>query len=778
MALGSLSVICSPKIHAVPTTSFDPSRIIDDGVFYNSSSMNVAQIQQFLNSKVPVCDTWGTQSISGVTRAVYSRARGHRIPMTCMKDYYENPTTLANNLTTTDGQLAPIPEGAQSAAQIIYTAAAYYSINPQVLVVLLQKEQGLVVDDWPWEGQYRTATGYGCPDTAPCNSQYFGFYNQVNRAAAQFRNYASYPNSFNYIPGPGNYVQFNPSSTCGGATLNIQNQATASLYDYTPYQPNTPALAAGYGTGDTCSAYGNRNFWLYFNDWFGSTLFKQPIGGSLLYQGSTGKIYLTNDTTRFYISSWDILVNYGLDIFPLQTVSDATVQQYTDGGILTNLAYDANGVYLINNRIRHHVSGAMCTAWGLSCFDNTTVKQLGITFATTHLTQGIELTQLAISNSIIYEMKNGQKSPILNPKTLQDLGYTNMSIIPMSTVNSGQPLGQLLVTTPGIIKFKGNTNSFYFDGTTYYIAPNVDTYNDWSFNSLQQWTAPASSYDLTPPTSIPLSPWYIDSNGNKSIIDKGRVIEIPKNIESAWSNKTFSTSQPLSQLNALPHITLQQYISSNGVYQLFEGKMRHIPSYASYVALGVTDSQVTVLSLDKTNQIPVGNDALGDGLLIAFSNDNQGVYVILNSKITKIPDYNTLIAYNFNLNDILVYPPTILNDYPLASTPISNVYSNNTYYIVGTNALYAIPAIQAANFGIIGASFTSVNTHVIKLARLNSLSRFMYNTDTGKIYYASGDAIHFVATYSAFVAYGGMRIPASPINSTSKSLFTETQTVY
>ena len=51
----------------------------------------------------------------------------------------------------------------------------------------------------------------------------------------------------------------------------IQNQATANLYYYTPYQPNAAALRAGYGEGDGCSAYGNRNFYQYFTDWFGST---------------------------------------------------------------------------------------------------------------------------------------------------------------------------------------------------------------------------------------------------------------------------------------------------------------------------------------------------------------------------------------------------------------------------------------------------------------------------------------------------------------------------
>ena len=50
----------------------------------------------------------------------------------------------------------------------------------------------------------------------------------------------------------------------------IENKATALLYIYTPYQPNTAALAAGAGEGDSCSAYGNRNFSIIYTGWFGN----------------------------------------------------------------------------------------------------------------------------------------------------------------------------------------------------------------------------------------------------------------------------------------------------------------------------------------------------------------------------------------------------------------------------------------------------------------------------------------------------------------------------
>lgn len=239
--------------------AFDPGRIIDDSVMTNSSTMTVTQIQAFLNSKVSVCDTTGTLPASDfnrpdLTHAQYAATRGWQgPPYTCLRNFTEN---------------------GKSSAQIIYDISQQYSINPQVFIVLLQKESSLVTDTWPLDWQYRSATGYGCPDSTPgvCDASYRGFTNQVTWAARLFRNVINQsPTWYSpYIKGS-NFIQWSPVASCGGSTINVQNWSTAALYDYTPYQPNSAALNAGYGMGDACSAYGNRNFFLYFNDWFGPT---------------------------------------------------------------------------------------------------------------------------------------------------------------------------------------------------------------------------------------------------------------------------------------------------------------------------------------------------------------------------------------------------------------------------------------------------------------------------------------------------------------------------
>lgn len=250
---------------AVSGSDWNAGNIISDSQFFKSDSMSTDEIQNFLNSMVPNCDTLGTQAYGSGTRAQQGTSTGHPPPYTCLKNYLENPITHQNNAN------GGTVDGGWSAAQIIKYASDTYSISPKVLLVLIQKEQSLVTDTWPYTNQYRSATGYGCPDTAPCDAEYYGFYNQVMNASFQFQLYARKPSNYRYKAYQTNFIQWSPVSGCGGSDVYITNQATAGLYNYTPYQPNSAALGNLYNSGDSCSAYGNRNFWRLYNDWFGST---------------------------------------------------------------------------------------------------------------------------------------------------------------------------------------------------------------------------------------------------------------------------------------------------------------------------------------------------------------------------------------------------------------------------------------------------------------------------------------------------------------------------
>lgn len=276
--------------HALSGADWNAGRIISDDTFFKSSSMSSSDIQYFLNSMVPNCDTQGTQPYNGTTAAAYGTSRGYPPPYTCLKDYVENPTTHQNNAN--GGSVS----GGASAADIIKFASDTYGISPKVLIVLLQKEQSLVTDSWPWTIQYRSATGYGCPDTAPCDAEYYGFYNQVMKAAYQFKRYAQYPGEYRYKAFQSNFIQWNPNAACGGSDVYIHTQSTAGLYNYTPYQPNATALSNIYGgQNDGCSSYGNRNFWRMYSDWFGSTLYEETF---VSYKSHVGGVGWTGSTTN------------------------------------------------------------------------------------------------------------------------------------------------------------------------------------------------------------------------------------------------------------------------------------------------------------------------------------------------------------------------------------------------------------------------------------------------------------------------------------------------
>lgn len=323
MILGLSTTYIQPASAAV--IGFNAGRIIDDIVMANSSAMSVSQIQSFLNSKVTTCDTKGQQlsefggpDLNGdgkVQRWEWGKSKYNQTTFTCLKNY---------------------STGGRSAAQIIYDTGRKYSINPQVLIVLLQKEQSLVTDTWPVNTQYKTATGYGCPDTAPCDSKYYGLVNQLDWAAHLFHSVMTQdPGWYSpYVVG-NNFIRWNPNTKCGGSTVKIENWATAALYDYTPYRPNQAALNAGWGTGDSCSSYGNRNFYSYFTQWFGST------------RTVPSNIWLQNGNYRIESAS-----NKAVDVSGAGTVNGTNVDIWTkndSGAQIWTFTRQGDGFYTIQN---------------------------------------------------------------------------------------------------------------------------------------------------------------------------------------------------------------------------------------------------------------------------------------------------------------------------------------------------------------------------------------------------------------------------------------------
>lgn len=225
---------------------FNPGLIISDNEMFDSTSMTTDEIQDFLGTRGVRCS--GSECLATKT--------------------FETKDEESDSLCS--GYTASSDEGA---ADIISGVAQSCRINPRVLIVMLQKEQGLVTAADPEESNYTIAMGLSCPDDGDCDTAYYGFFNQVYGAAHRLRYYQAHFTDYSYRPRTTDYIQYNPNESCGGSKVYIENDATAMLYIYTPYQPNEAALAGlangTGGEGDACSTYGNRNFTLFYNAWFG-----------------------------------------------------------------------------------------------------------------------------------------------------------------------------------------------------------------------------------------------------------------------------------------------------------------------------------------------------------------------------------------------------------------------------------------------------------------------------------------------------------------------------
>lgn len=593
----NLFALSTNKASAAAVIGWIPGRIIDDSIFTNKKSMSLDQIQSFLNSKVPICDNWGTNGSTPTSRRDFMTSYGYALPLTCLKDYTENGL---------------------SAAQIIYNASQTYSINPQVLIVLLQKEQGLVTDDWPAENQYRSATGYGCPDTAPCDTQYYGLTNQITWSAKMFRAIMDVSPTWYtpYLTG-NNFIQYNPNSSCGGSVVNIQNRATQALYNYTPYQPNQSTLDAGWGSV-SCGAYGNRNFFLYFTQWFGTTLTGNHP--SPLYKSVTsGLTYAIIEDLKYLIPSFDIMVNYGFNKLPVTEVSDNFLLSFTDATPLTGMGrkqYDESGaIYLFDDGKEYHVkSEKQCIDWGLDCFNPEVTKILKNSLLDRYIAYGGQLPDTVRNGSDIYSMQNGKKKPIVG--NISTNSYRGLESPIFKDQNVLQPMGSAIIDDRYIIKFGDTPTIYLHDRGMLHSIENLSDLTDWGLYSLSGSNVP-SFYDTDPlPRVDPLRPIAKSLDEKLYIINKGVRFSLLDRSKD-FSNQPFTSfTYPDSQLDRLPTAKLPDVLRAESTGEIFT-----VSDNKKRVFATIDDIKNLGFNLELTTNIP---QSIADNLGYSGLNLPQG----------------------------------------------------------------------------------------------------------------------------------------------------------
>lgn len=781
------------KTHALDGSQFNPGRIIDDSVFFNNMSMDASQIQAFLNSKVPNCDTNGDKQYysTGMTRSQWAQANGQPLPpYTCLKDYSQSVPAVTNGGSDLCKQ--SISGGTKSAASIIYDVAQACGINPQVLIVLLQKEQSLITDDWPWPVQYQKATGYGCPDTAPCDTQYYGFFNQVYQAAKAFQRYSANPDSYNYKANRNNFIYYNPNlGGCGGSNVFIENQATVNLYIYTPYQPNQAALNNLYGTGDDCSAYGNRNFWRMFSDWFGST---QDTSFQLVVtdDGSLTQYVIYNHMKQ-KIPSPAVKIAWGLDRVNVSSVSQAYLNTLVDGPNLDILMRVNGGqhVYLLDRGFRYLMSSPnQMQLWNVSsrtisnvvtglgavpydggglsnivainssatkylvdgpsggntqfiAFSNTTVKNAWSNSSVTDISNDLySLINGTVAASQISGLKinNSGKEYLVVSNQKMHLPFNEANLYPgIATTVSNLTLNSLVSTTPAshLIKSANDTKVYVvFDGKKHHILSPL-TLNNWTTNDKGVNIVNDSFISLIPDNSSINVSFVKDSTDTLYLLDNGKTV-VPDNLKTAYTN---SINPPVQLSNSYllnifgtKNKVITNFVkgSSAKIYLLDNSGIRHHVDSVSKAELWDA-GKYTTLSDNIVANYTVGATAK------TFVNDGLKNYILINGKKSEI---SSALADEWGLANPQIFNDSTLSliqDSPI--TPATSLHTELGYYLIDNDKAYFTTDIKIASlWNIVDSTFIPENVARAYLSK-RILTRIARTTDiNGSRYYLVNDA--------------------------------------
>lgn len=742
LALSFFAVpLAATSASAANGSDFDPGNIISDAVFFDSSTMNAAQVQQFLDLKGAACVP-GEQP--------------------CLKDYSSPvPDRAAENGLCSGYTSAP----SQSAAEIIVGVARSCGVNPRVLIVLLEKENSLVTKTRPTSRNYQAAAGYGCPDTAPCDQQYYGLFNQLYMAARQFEKYAASPKSYSYAAGRQNTILWSPNAACGTSSVYIDNQATAGLYDYTPYRPNAAALANLYGLGDACSSYGNRNFWVFFTDWFGSTQFNT----FLVRTASNATVYLVSGSSKYPIPSMAILGA----LAPLGGVGFVS-QQYLDhlstGGLVKRALLSPNGtVYYFDAGIKLWFSScAQVADFGMTCGDAVAVGA-GVIAA---LADGGAMQNVFRTTSgRAYYISGGQRHEIEDTQALVDAGLPTGSVTLLDSGIDYLPLGTPIVRPKTVLRSRD-------DGATYVVTQQPAAVlappamlSVPGLAGLPVLPMDAASIAKLSPAGT-LGPVVKDGNGVPFLLTTSGRRQI-----DADAAGTAAGTVPDDLLSLVPDegpaLTSPVFVltpSGGTVYLLRHGELRPIPSWTDLVGLaGARPLAFETVPAGSPALLPAGPLQPAPGTLVVAP--GNGTVYLTDGYDSKVPVASFSVSNEIGATRLVWLSSADIARFTSRPDLLSTaVQCGSDQYLGLSGRLVPLPSTMDQRYGV--STFTQLDPLTCaQLPRASQpLDRFLRTPD-GTIWYMDAGQKRPIGAFSVYVAAGGSAANTTAVSATSAARF-------
>jgi hypothetical protein len=727
VALGVVPVVVDPAAlpaaEAAVAADFDPGNIISDQVFFAPGTMTANQVQAFLSTR-------GASCVAG--------------EQACLKDYVSTTVARSPEAGLCTGYTGGRRE---SAAQMIVGVAASCGINPQVLLVLLEKEQSLVTRNAPTSRAYQIATGFGCPDTAPCNAQYYGLFNQLYQAARQYQRYAASPTSFGYRAGRTNTIYWHPNAACGTSQVHIANQATAGLYNYTPYRPNAAALANLYGTGDSCSAYGNRNFWRLFTDWFGST----QTSSALMRSTTSATVYLVSGTTKYPITTMarvDALKPLGSVAY----VSQQYLDRRTTGPSYQGALHSSDGtIFLVDSGAVHpFTSCGQLADFGLSCSSLVSVDstQIGRFARSTTVSNLVRTTAGAL-----FWVTGGTKREAADAASLTAAGLptsgVTLSAGALSTLRYGTPVARdgLLLRAR-----TGGAAVATVAGGAVAVPPALASLPGLSALPGRPLDAASVAAATTTATLAPVS--RDPATGAVQLLTTAGRLHL---LDAATAGS--ARDVPSALLNLIPpagSVGAPVFVKETGkgsVYLLRSGALRALTNMGHVTAIAGTPSvNIRELPVGSAALLPAGPVQVSPGTLVK-SPDSGTVYLVttLDQKVTL---NSFAVTTELGISGHTTLARTHVDAYALApGTVRTAVTCGSQTYLGLSGTLYRASADMVARYRLDPLVVDPVLCARAKVSA-TPLDRFLREPN-GTIYLVEDGQKRPIASYGRYVEVGG-----------------------
>lgn len=727
-SLLSVFVITTPPAQAATSADarmFDPGNIISDALFFDGGAMTSAQVQAFLNAKVSSC----------------------RSGYVCLKDYKQTTTNRsadAGNCTAYAGRAN------ESAADIITRVGNACGISQKALLVLLQKETSLVTDTWPTDVEYRKATGYGCPDTANCDAAYYGYFNQVYMAAIQFKWYAANPQRFGHKPGYVNNVRFHPNAGCGTSPVFIKNQATAGLYNYTPYQPNAAALNNLEGTGDNCSSYGNRNFWRLYTDWFGS-----PTGASSLARtDSNPTVFLIASGVKYPVPTMAILN----DLSPLGAVgfvSQSYLDRFQTKQNASRVIRAPSGemyFYGAGYKLKFDTCGLVADYGGIC--DPSGYVQLSSEQITAFATGPAITPIMGTREGATYYITAGTKREILDDRSRSEAGLPAGKNVLTENAVSGLAFGTPVARDSVFAKQRGADK---------FLLLTAGTKQDVASSSASLVGLPTSSAGNLRSESLAKLP-SATSVFSGVVRGPGDTVDqiLVTGGRYSWASGSVGNGVTASAVNAeflakfpsLGSVTEGNFVKAANdanVYMVSKPGLRLVNDWPSLLSYAKGTPKIMTVSASLVKALPKGTTLLGAATL-ARSPEDPTVY-LLNGVSNKIPLSSFDMATEAGITGLSWVSASLLNGYPSVDKKLGyGLTCGDTKYVAAGGSIHAIAADKLALYPI---AFQALDSYTCAQLTVGKPAGQFIRTDNGTIFQLVDGQRRRVETMSRYSELGG-----------------------